>query len=349
MNTLELLGIALGLATLAGINLYLTVLVAGLCVNFQWVILPPDLAQLNVLGNPWIIGAAGILYLLQFFADKIPWVDSLNDSVHTVIRPLGGVALGVLALGDSNPVVLVIAGLMAGGAALTAHTAKAGVRLLANASPEPVSNIGLSLGEDATVLGGLFLLMFHPVVAGIVALVLLMLAWILLPKILRATRATVWLAWRKLNAPARVPDAATQRLPVGIELALRRAHAEASSIRRAAFCVSGGGLRLPKNHLGWLILLDGAPPRAFFVAVRLRGPLIVEIPLQDAAVLRTTKFLSEALGIKRKEGRHTFHFERSQRDLADAFAADLEAVTTTTPPPAPDEDKAAPEPAHDAP
>src|ERR1700752_1928335 len=146
MDVLETLSVALGLATLAGINLYLTVFVTGLAVQFGWVALPPQLHDLLVLGHPWVIAVAGLLYFMEFFADKIPWVDSANDALHTLIRPLGGALLAVLALGEADPVVKVIAALLAGGAALTAHAAKAGTRLVANFSPEPVSNIGLSLG-----------------------------------------------------------------------------------------------------------------------------------------------------------------------------------------------------------
>src|SRR4029077_4551572 len=150
---------------LAGINLYLTVFVTGMAVHFGWVVLPSNLQDLLVLGDPWVIAIAGALYFTEFFADKIPWVDTANDALHTFIRPLGGALLAVLALGEADPAVKVIAALLAGGAALTAHAAKAGARLMANVSPEPISNISLSLGEDALVLGGLGLLLWHPVVA----------------------------------------------------------------------------------------------------------------------------------------------------------------------------------------
>lgn len=326
MDTLELLGLALGLGGLAGINLYLTVFVTGLCAHFQWVHFPPHLASLETLGDPWIIGVAGILYVLQFFADKIPWVDSLNDAVHTVIRPVGGIALGVLALGDAQPVIQILAGLLAGGAALTTHAAKAGMRLVVNASPEPVSNVGLSLGEDIVVLGGLVLAALHPVMAGILAVALIVLAWILLPRLIRLARANAWLAWRKLNNPANTPSPPdTFRLPSPAELALRRAHASSAPVRRAAYCVSGRCRRVSKNYLGWLVLLEGEPESLFFVASRLRGPLVVEIPVAGAQIERNSKFLSEVLVTAREGERHAFHFERGKILVADAFARDLES------------------------
>jgi hypothetical protein len=135
MDVLETLSVALVLATLAGINLYLTVFVTGMAVQFGWVLLPTHLHDLSVLGNPWVIAISGALYLLEFFADKVPWVDTANDALHTFIRPLGGALLAVLALGEADPAVKVIAALLAGGAALTAHAAKAGARLMANVSP----------------------------------------------------------------------------------------------------------------------------------------------------------------------------------------------------------------------
>ncbi len=212
MDVLETLSVALGLATLAGINLYLTVFVTGMAVHFGWVVLPSNLQDLLVLGDPWVIAIAGALYFMEFFADKIPWVDSANDALHTFVRPLGGALLAVLALGQADPSIKVIAALLAGGAALTAHAAKAGTRLVANFSPEPISNIGLSLGGDALVLGGLGLLLWHPLVALVVAIVALGLTWTFLPGLLRGVRATLWLAWRKLVAATGGSTGIAQRI-----------------------------------------------------------------------------------------------------------------------------------------
>ena len=105
MERLDLLAVALGLAALAGINLYLTVFVTGLAIHFHWITLAPQYQSLEVLGNPWIVTIAGILYFLEFFADKIPWVDSIWDAVHTVIRPIGGALLAIQVLG--HPTVAV--------------------------------------------------------------------------------------------------------------------------------------------------------------------------------------------------------------------------------------------------
>jgi len=321
MDVLQTLSVALGLAALAGLNLYLTVFAAGLCVQFGWVTLPEPLHQLSVLGDPWIIVIAGILYFLEFLADKIPWIDTANDAVHTVIRPLGGAMLAVLALGDAHPTVKVVAALLAGGVALTSHLAKSGARLTANASPEPVSNIGLSFGEDVVVLGGLGLLIWHPIVALGVILLMLIGAWVFLPKLLRSIKATSWLAWRKLNEPPRGvdDDNVLRRLPGACELLLRRAYATTEGITLAVPCLSGGGPRMPRNIFGWLVRLEGG--RTFFISSRWFGSLVIEIPIAGAAIDRDSRFLAERLRITPiDEATYTFLLERGSGALADRLA-----------------------------
>ncbi|MCP5535479.1 MAG: DUF4126 domain-containing protein [Akkermansiaceae bacterium] len=176
METLSLLGVALGFATLSGINLYLTTFLAGLAVRFNWINLAEKYESLDVLANPWIIGIAGVLFLLEFFADKIPWIDSSWDAIHTLIRPVGGTLLALAALGEMDPVVSVIAALLSGSTTLVTHATKAGGRLLINMSPEPVSNAVASLGEDGLVLGGLGLMAVAPVVSFFVFLAIVLLA-----------------------------------------------------------------------------------------------------------------------------------------------------------------------------
>src|SRR4051812_3285875 len=201
MQILQQLGLALGLATLAGVNLYLTVLITGLAIRFNVLHLASQYQQLETLGHPVVLIVAGVLFCLQFCADKVPWLDSLWDSVHTFIRPIGGVLLGLKALGDVPPYVEVVAALIAGGAALTTHGAKAGTRLLANHSPEPVTNILLSVTEDLAVIGGTALTLLQPVIALVVFATILVAIWMLFPRIWRGIRATTWLMWNKLKMP----------------------------------------------------------------------------------------------------------------------------------------------------
>jgi hypothetical protein len=172
MEILQTLAVAASLGSLAGINLYLTVFVAGLAIHNGWIHLPPPLAGLQVLENPVILWLAAGLYCIEFFADKVPWVDSLWDALHTIIRPLGAVVLAIAAIGDAHPAFEVAGALLAGSLAMGSHVAKAGTRLAVNASPEPVSNILLSLLEDGLVLGGLGILAWSPLVAAALALIL---------------------------------------------------------------------------------------------------------------------------------------------------------------------------------
>ena len=176
METLSLLGVALGFATLSGINLYLTTFLAGMAIRFNWLDLAEKYESLAILANPWIIGVAGILFLLEFFADKIPWVDSSWDAVHTFIRPVGGALLALAVLGEMDPALTVIAALLSGGTTLITHATKASSRLLINMSPEPVSNIVTSLGEDGMVIAGFGLMAMAPVAAFFVFLTVVIVA-----------------------------------------------------------------------------------------------------------------------------------------------------------------------------
>jgi Domain of unknown function (DUF4126) len=202
VEKLDLLAVALGLATLAGVNLYLTVFATGLAIHFQWITLGPQYQSLEVLGNPWIISIAGVLYVLEFFADKIPWVDSIWDAVHTIIRPIGGALLAIQVLGHPSPAFTVIVALLAGGTSLLTHTAKAATRLASNTSPEPISNIGLSLGEDAAVLGGLTLIHFAPLLALIVFLIAIGVFFYFARRVLRSIKNKIGIPGKKLDKPA---------------------------------------------------------------------------------------------------------------------------------------------------
>jgi len=200
MDLFEHLGAALGLASLAGINLYLTTFVAGLAIRFNWIELAAAHEGLAVLGNEWVLAVAGVLMVIEFFADKVPWLDSGWDAVHTLLRPAGGVLLGMAALGKMDPEWLAIGGLLSGGAALTMHGAKAGTRLLVNMSPEPVSNSVASVAEDGFVLGGLTLTAFAPVLAFFVFVIVLAVAVV----VIRKTFGTVLAVWRGFRERRRV-------------------------------------------------------------------------------------------------------------------------------------------------
>lgn len=158
---LTTLGFAVGSAWLSGINLYATVLMLGLLQRFNFAHLPGDLSY---VAHTWVIVLSGTLYAIQFIADKIPAVDSAWDMVHTFIRVPAGAILAATAFAHFDPSVRLAAMLLGGGVALTSHSAKTATRLVANTSPEPVSNIALSLLGDAVTLGGTILMAVHPVV-----------------------------------------------------------------------------------------------------------------------------------------------------------------------------------------
>jgi len=172
MDVLEQLSLALGLAGLAGVNLYLTTALVGIAVHFDLLRLAERHEALAAVGHPLVIGVALALFLVEFFADKIPWVDSVWDAVHTLVRPAGAIVLGFTALGEVDPALQVVGALMAGGTALATHSTKAGTRLLVNASPEPFSNMALSVTEDLGVIGGFVFLALLPVIAFVVFVVL---------------------------------------------------------------------------------------------------------------------------------------------------------------------------------
>ena len=181
MGIIEILGLAASVSLLSGWRLYLCVLATGLAMHFDVLPLPEHLAALKVLANPWVMGAAALAALVEFFADKIAWLDSAWDTLHTLIRPLGGALLTLAVVDPADPATQAIAFILGGGASLLAHGGKASARAAVNTSPEPFSNVVVSTAEDV-VTGGLLVLTYaYPVAAGVVALVLLALTiWLLL-------------------------------------------------------------------------------------------------------------------------------------------------------------------------
>ena len=174
IETLAGLGRTMGFSFAAGINLYATVALLGLASRYGWVGLPE---QYRVFDNDWIIGIALVMYAVEFVADKIPWVDTIWDGVHTAIRPLGGALIAIATLGDASPEMKTVVGLLGGTLAAGSHFTKAGTRAAANTSPEPFSNWILSLSEDAFVVSlGLVALKFPLIAAAIVVVGLVLMA-----------------------------------------------------------------------------------------------------------------------------------------------------------------------------
>ena len=185
MGTIEALSLAMGTAWTSGINLYATVAALGIANRMEMIHLPQNL---EVLSHPGVIAIACVMYLIEFFADKVPYVDSGWDALHTFIRVPAGAILAAQSLGDLDPALGFMALLAAGSVAPVAHGTKATARLAINASPEPFSNWFASLTEDVTVFGSIWLMFNHPIVLLVLVLVFLaVIAW-LMPKIYRLAK-----------------------------------------------------------------------------------------------------------------------------------------------------------------
>jgi len=185
MGTIEALSLAMGTAWTSGINLYATVAGLGIAGRSEMIHLPPEL---QVLTHPAVIAIACIMYVIEFFADKVPYVDSGWDVLHTFIRVPAGAILAAKSLGDMNP-ALELAALLAGGTvALAAHGTKATIRLAINTSPEPFSNWAASVTEDVTVLGSIWMVFNHPIVMLILVVSFMALVVWLVPKLFRLAK-----------------------------------------------------------------------------------------------------------------------------------------------------------------
>ena len=185
MDVIALLGRTLGFSFAAGVNLYATVAMLGLASRFGWVALPE---QFNAFNNDYVIAAAVVMYVVEFFADKIPYVDTVWDMIHTAIRPVGGALVAVTSLGEASPAMQGLIALLGGTVAASSHLTKTSTRAMANTSPEPFSNWLLSLGEDVFVVGLAYLALQYPVAALIVASVLLVLIAVFAVVIVRTVR-----------------------------------------------------------------------------------------------------------------------------------------------------------------
>ena len=181
MSAVQLIALASTVSLLAGWRLYLVTFAVGLAMKFGWIALPDQLHALDVLANNWIIGIAAVGALAEFFADKVAWVDSIWDAIHSVIRPVGGALLSAAIVDGADPAWQVGSFLLGGGAAFLAHAGKASARTMINASPEPFSNIAVSTGEDIATAGLLGLAIANPIAAALITVILVIASlWLVL-------------------------------------------------------------------------------------------------------------------------------------------------------------------------
>ncbi|HEY0629123.1 MAG TPA: DUF4126 domain-containing protein [Sphingomicrobium sp.] len=197
MTPVELIALAASTSLLAGWRLYLVTLITGLGMKFGWIALPDQLRALDVLANNWVLAIAGVGTFAEFFADKIAWVDSAWDAVHSFIRPLGGALLSLAIIDAGDPAWQVGSFLLGGGSAFIAHAGKAGARTLVNTSPEPFSNVAVSTAEDVATGGLLALAIANPIAAAVIAFLLVALSIWLVFEARRALRKLI----DRLNPP----------------------------------------------------------------------------------------------------------------------------------------------------
>ena len=192
MSAVEIIGIAASVSLLAGWRLYLCIFAVGLGMRMGWLAMPEQLRSLDALANGWVIGIAGVGAVAEFFADKIAWLDSAWDAVHTLVRPVGGALLALALIDAGDPTWQVVTLLLGGGATLLTHGAKAGTRALVNISPEPISNVVVSSGEDLVTGGALVATLASPIAAVVIAVALVVAATatlLFLRRLLRRRRA----------------------------------------------------------------------------------------------------------------------------------------------------------------
>ena len=194
-NHLPELAMSAAMAWGAGLRLYLVVFVVGMLGKLGYVPLPETL---NILANPIVLGAAGFMTFVEFFADKIPWLDSVWDAIHTFLRIPAGAALAAGMLGDSGQGIAMAAAIIGGTLTAGTHFGKAGTRAAVNTSPEPFTNIGLSLAEDSVVAGGLALAIANPIVFLLLLLVFVVMLVLLLRFILKGLSSII----RRLSSRA---------------------------------------------------------------------------------------------------------------------------------------------------
>jgi hypothetical protein len=296
VETLQTWSTVLGLGFLTGIRLYATVLAVGVIVRMHWFTLPAAVSNLNVLAEPWVMVAAAVGCAAEFLADKVPWVDSVWDSFHTIIRPVGAALIGTQILSDMDPATNMALALMCGGVAFAGHSTKAATRLIVNHSPEPFTNVALSVAEDLMVPVGLWLMWQHPLVSCVLIGVFLAAFCWLAPKLFRILHVE-WIALRSLvsryfGGRSETPiSAASGPVARAIEERLSPLpdrYAEALQARNGrqtsagVLCTASRNVPGLKNSIGYLCFF---PDRTAFVAKRFFRYRVFEIPAHSRATV----------------------------------------------------------------
>jgi hypothetical protein len=336
MDIFQVLGSTLGIGLLSGIRLYATVLALGLAIRFDVLNLNQQMANLAILGDTRVLIAAGAACAIEFLADKIPWVDSAWDAAHTFIRPVAATVLATTALGNMDPVLKTVLALLCGGVALTAHSTKAATRLAVNHSPEPFSNVAISLVEDVAAPVGLWFVWQHPQVFLGVLGVFLVVFGVVAPRVFRLIRLEMAAAGGKLSewfgsriAVGAVTPEAVASHPKALALWQRlrplvaeipRGLADASGVTLGLRCAATGSIRGLRRSIGYLGL---SGDRLVFVARRWFRSRTWTLPLTDIGESRWRDgFFLDELVITTPSGDVRFDVFK-----AGAVSSSLEAIS----------------------
>jgi len=261
MDIIQLLGSTLGFSMLAGINLYATILTVGLGIRFNFIQIPTHLESLSILTHEYILISAGIAYILEFFADKIPWVDSLWDAIHTFIRPFGAALIAFQAFGNVDIAIKISIIILCGGVALSSHTSKSSIRLVANHSPEPFTNIFLSLLEDFLVFFGTLITIKYPIIIFALTIIFLTCFAYVAPKIFRLIRLEYHavLALFKLLLIFLTKQTSksikSDTIPQKYYKHFSKDYLDQAN-NYFVRCFSGTGINIGKNYLGYLCITE---------------------------------------------------------------------------------------------
>ncbi len=332
MEQLQTLAVALGLSSLVGLRLYLTVFLTSLALNQGWLKLNGTFESLGILGSDAVLVVSGGLLVLEFLADKVQGFDSIWDSVHTLIRPIGATILALQVLGDWPPEAKVIAALCAGAVALTVHSAKAGTRLLVNASPEPVSNFAVSTAEDLAVAGMFTLLVVNPLLGAAVLLVgVAICAWFT-PKAFRLAKTTARLLWQRLTRTRLLPDHAVlpRQLSAEHDMLVGEALGHDATVDWAVEAISSrtkGFRGLDNNRSGLLVASAATPDTLAFVTRKFLRHSVIKLPLNGSQFVRQSTLLSENLVIYNRQARRrvVFRLAKAEESIVIRLVDDLRA------------------------
>ena len=324
MDLPNLIGTALGFGFASGLRFYAVVLTIAVGMHFHRLVLSPGLERLKALDNPIVLAIATVAFTVELFADKIPWVDSLWDAMHILIRPLGAAALMTTALGSADVDLVTRIGLatLSGVAALGGHSAKAGTRLLVNHRQEPLTNLSLSLGEDFLAFGLVLLTIAFPKFVISLGIGFFLLILIAFPKLFRLTRiecaALVSLfcgepPWSE-TMPARYADYLDETF--GLE-----------GIRVWVRCAAGSGIGKLRHSIGYLCLTED---RLIFVARRLFKLRCYEIPLEKVERIRQRKrlLLNRLTIIRYGSRKQGFYFFKNTTHRLDELMTRIHQATT---------------------